>query len=107
LYPWYRAPYYPDGTDIGTVRGTRTAGRRGGAFNDSLDRRVEREPRRIVVALAALVRVVGYARFQDVPRDVLPEFTPPTVEVQTEALGLSAVEEGHPFGVRTGQTGGG
>jgi Cu/Ag efflux pump CusA len=72
-----------------------------------LDRRVERESRRIVVALAALVRVVGYARFQDVPRDVLPEFTPPTVEVQTEALGLSAVEEGHPFGVRAGQTGGG
>ena len=26
------------------------------------------------------------------PKDVLPEFTPPTVEVQTEALGLSAVE---------------
>jgi hypothetical protein len=28
--------------------------------------------------------VVGYARFADVPRDVPPEFTPPTVEVQTE-----------------------
>ena len=26
------------------------------------------------------------------PRDVLPEFGPPTVEVQTEALGLSADE---------------
>ncbi len=48
--------------------------------------------RRIVVALAAVMMVFGFARFRDMPKDVLPEFSPPTVEVQTEALGLSAAE---------------
>ena len=48
--------------------------------------------RRVVIALAALAMVFGFLRLGDMPRDVLPEFTPPTVEVQTEALGLSAAE---------------
>jgi CzcA family heavy metal efflux pump len=48
--------------------------------------------RRIVLALAAVMMVFGFTRFRDMPKDVLPEFSPPTVEVQTEALGLSAAE---------------
>ncbi|HEU4488392.1 MAG TPA: efflux RND transporter permease subunit, partial [Actinomycetota bacterium] len=48
--------------------------------------------RRVVIALAALAMVFGFQRLTAMPRDVLPEFTPPTVEVQTEALGLSAAE---------------
>lgn len=48
--------------------------------------------RRIGLALAALVIVFGVMRLRDMPKDVLPEFAPPTVEVQTEALGLSAQE---------------
>ena len=34
----------------------------------------------------------GYAQLRAMPVDVLPEFGPPRVEVQTEALGLSAAE---------------
>ncbi|MGZ5294536.1 MAG: efflux RND transporter permease subunit [Actinomycetota bacterium] len=41
---------------------------------------------------AALMIVMGVVQLRSVPKDVLPEFTPPTVEVQTEALGLSANE---------------
>ena len=48
--------------------------------------------RGVVVALAAVLVVVGIVRIADMPREVLPEFTRPTVEVQTEALGLSAEE---------------
>ncbi|MDQ3659659.1 MAG: efflux RND transporter permease subunit [Actinomycetota bacterium] len=48
--------------------------------------------RRVVIALAALAMIFGFQQIRDMPRDVLPEFTPPTVEVQTEALGLSAAE---------------
>jgi Cu/Ag efflux pump CusA len=36
--------------------------------------------------------VVGGNRLRSMPVDVLPEFVPPTVEIQTEALGLSAAE---------------
>jgi CzcA family heavy metal efflux pump len=36
--------------------------------------------------------VVGIIQLRTMPIDVLPEFTPPYVEVQTEALGLSAQE---------------
>lgn len=35
---------------------------------------------------------VGFAKRGDVPTDLLPEFSPPTVWIQTEALGLSAAE---------------
>ena len=48
--------------------------------------------RLLVVAAAAALMVFGIAQLRDMPVDVLPEFTPPTVEVQTEALGLSAEE---------------
>ncbi|MEY2477805.1 MAG: hypothetical protein QOG87_3120 [Actinomycetota bacterium] len=48
--------------------------------------------RGLVVAAAVAVLVLGVSQLQRMPRDVLPEFRPPTVEVQTEALGLSADE---------------
>jgi len=48
--------------------------------------------RLLVVALAAGLLVVGIIQLPAMPVDVLPEFTPPYVEVQTEALGLSAEE---------------
>jgi Cu/Ag efflux pump CusA len=48
--------------------------------------------RGLAVGLAVLAIVLGVAQLRAVPRDVLPEFQPPTVEVQTEALGLSAGE---------------
>jgi len=46
----------------------------------------------LVVAAAVLLMVVGFAQLRQMPFDVLPEFAPPYVEVQTEALGLSADE---------------
>lgn len=46
----------------------------------------------LVVGVAAAVLVLGFTQLRDAPVDVLPEFTPPYVEVQTEALGLSAEE---------------
>ena len=46
----------------------------------------------LVVAAAAVIMVVGVGRLRDMPVDVLPEFAPPYVEIQTEALGLSANE---------------
>ncbi len=46
--------------------------------------------RRGVVALAVVVMVVGVWQLPQSKVDALPEFSPPTVEVQTEALGLSA-----------------
>jgi CzcA family heavy metal efflux pump len=46
----------------------------------------------IIIGVAVGVMVVGIAHLRDAPVDVLPEFTPPYVEVQTEALGLSASE---------------
>ncbi len=48
--------------------------------------------RGFVLFLAASLMVLGLLQLRHIPRDVLPEFTPPTVEVQTEALGLSAIE---------------
>ena len=48
--------------------------------------------RLIVVAAAALVMGIGITQLRSAPVDVLPEFTPPYVEIQTEALGLSAEE---------------
>jgi len=48
--------------------------------------------RPLVIAAAATIMVVGAARLQDMPVDVIPEINPVTVEVQTEALGLSAAE---------------
>ena len=48
--------------------------------------------RLLVVAVAVATMVVGANRLRSMPVDVLPEFVPPTVEIQTEALGLSAAE---------------
>jgi CzcA family heavy metal efflux pump len=48
--------------------------------------------RLLVVGIAVGVVAVGIAQLRDAPTDVLPEFTPAYVEVQTEALGLSAEE---------------
>jgi Cu/Ag efflux pump CusA len=45
-----------------------------------------------VVAIAAVVIAVGIARLDEIPVDVFPEVLPVTVQVQTEALGLSAAE---------------
>jgi Cu/Ag efflux pump CusA len=48
--------------------------------------------RLLVLGIAAGIMIVGISQLRDAPTDVLPEFTPPYVEVQTEALGLSAQE---------------
>ena len=47
---------------------------------------------RLVVALAIGLMVIGIAQLRSAPVDVYPEFMPPSVEIQTEALGLSAAE---------------
>lgn len=46
----------------------------------------------LVIVLAAALIAFGVARLGNMPVDVLPEFSPPYVEIQTEALGLSAEE---------------
>jgi CzcA family heavy metal efflux pump len=48
--------------------------------------------RRVVVVVAAGVIVLSVAQLWHASVDTLPEFGPPTVQVQTEALGLSAPE---------------
>src|SRR5688572_27009955 len=48
--------------------------------------------RRVVVVVAAGLMVAGFMQLNKTSVDTLPEFAQPTVEVQTEALGLSAVE---------------
>ncbi|HET7073019.1 MAG TPA: efflux RND transporter permease subunit, partial [Mycobacterium sp.] len=48
--------------------------------------------RLLVLPVAAALTAIGVAQLRAAPVDVLPEFSPPTVQVQTEALGLSAVE---------------
>ena len=48
--------------------------------------------RGLVVALAVAILALGITQLRDMSVDVLPEFGPTTVEVQTEALGLSAPE---------------
>ena len=48
--------------------------------------------RPLVITVAAAIMVVGAVRLQDMPVDVVPEITPVTVQVQTEALGLAAAE---------------
>src|SRR5437764_14767241 len=47
---------------------------------------------RLVVALAIGLMVIGIAQLRSAPVDVYPEFMPPSVQIQTEALGLSAGE---------------
>jgi len=48
--------------------------------------------RLLVVVAAVGTLVVGVVQLRDAPVDVLPEFSPPYVAIQTEALGLSAAE---------------
>ena len=47
---------------------------------------------RLVVAAAVALLVLGLTQLPSAAVDVYPEFTPPSVQVQTEALGLSAQE---------------
>jgi Cu/Ag efflux pump CusA len=47
---------------------------------------------RLVVALALGLMIFGIVQLRSAPVDVYPEFTPVSVEIQTEALGLSAAE---------------
>ena len=48
--------------------------------------------RLVVLGLAALLVAFGLTQLENMPVDALPEFSRPYVEVQTEALGLSAEE---------------
>src|SRR5215218_5672925 len=48
--------------------------------------------RLVVVGIAVLIMLVGVRQLSEMPVNVLPEFTPTMVEIQTEALGLSAPE---------------
>ena len=46
----------------------------------------------VTVVLAAALIAFGVEQLRTAPVDVLPEYSPPYVEIQTEALGLSAEE---------------
>jgi CzcA family heavy metal efflux pump len=46
----------------------------------------------LVVVVAVALVAFGVGQLRNMPVDVLPEFSPPFVEIQTEALGLSAEE---------------
>ena len=53
----------------------------------------------LVIAIAAAILAAGVSQIRQMPADTLPEFTPPHVEVQTEALGLSAPEVAEIMGL--------
>jgi Cu/Ag efflux pump CusA len=46
----------------------------------------------LVIVVAIVLIVAGFSQIRAMPVDVLPEFSPPYVEIQTEAPGLSAKE---------------
>jgi CzcA family heavy metal efflux pump len=46
----------------------------------------------LVVALAAALIFIGVGQIRSMPVDVFPEFAPPTVELQTLAIGLSPAD---------------
>src|SRR5438874_13030498 len=48
--------------------------------------------RTVVIAVAAVLLAGGLWQMRQVPLDVVPEFSPLTLQVRTEALGLSAAE---------------
>src|SRR3989337_1540983 len=50
------------------------------------------QARVLVVVIAVGLMFLGSTQVRDISVDTLPEFAPPTVEIQTEALGLSAAE---------------
>ena len=47
---------------------------------------------RLVIAVALGLLLVAASQLKSAPVDVYPEFDPPSVQIQTEALGLSAAE---------------
>ena len=46
----------------------------------------------LIIILAVLLLILGFMQLRQMPVNVFPEIDPPYVEVQTEALGLSAEE---------------
>src|SRR5512137_2137564 len=46
----------------------------------------------LVVVIAVALMALGVTQLRNMAVDLLPEFSPPYVEIQTEALGLSAEE---------------
>ncbi len=46
----------------------------------------------LVIVFALVLLVFGIVQLRNMPVDIYPEFDPPLVEIQTEALGLSASE---------------
>src|SRR6266568_3893542 len=46
----------------------------------------------LVIAVAVVLMLFGTEQLRNMPVDVFPEFAPPQVEVQTEALGMSTAE---------------
>jgi CzcA family heavy metal efflux pump len=48
--------------------------------------------RYLVIFLAVVLLIVGFARLRNSAVDVFPEFAPPKVEIQTLSLGLSATD---------------
>src|SRR5215218_3569825 len=46
----------------------------------------------LVIVIAIVLMAIGFTQIRTMPVDILPEFNPPYVEVQTEARGLSAKE---------------
>jgi len=48
--------------------------------------------RLLVVVAASVTLFFGFTKLREMPVDILPEFSRPYVEIQTEALGLSAEE---------------
>ena len=46
----------------------------------------------LVITIAVALMAFGVIQLRRMPVDILPEFSPPYVEIQTEALGLSAEE---------------
>src|SRR5689334_3020491 len=48
--------------------------------------------RYIIIALAGVLILFAVVQLRTTPIDVYPEFNPPFIEVQTEALGLAANE---------------
>ena len=54
--------------------------------------RASMQYRFLVIVIAGALMLAGVNQTRNMPVDVLPEFSPPYVEIQTEALGLSAEE---------------
>jgi Cu/Ag efflux pump CusA len=48
--------------------------------------------RNVMLALAVVLLIGGVGRIRSLPVDIVPEFSRRTLEVQTEALGLSTAE---------------